>query len=59
MAKRTAPQGNFGSNLKILGYFDLDFGTGAADETTGIGGGIAGMLILLRPGKVAGTELKS
>jgi len=34
-------------------------GTGAADDTIGIGGGMAGILILFRPGRVAGTELKS
>lgn len=43
----------------MLGYFERDLGTGAAVETTGMGGGIAGILILFRPGKVAGTELKS
>ena len=48
-----------GRSLKMLGYFERDLGTGAVDWVTGIGGGIAGILILLRPGKVAGTELKS
>ena len=45
--------------MKIFGYFDLDLGTGAVVDTTGSGGGIAGMFRLFMPGRVVGTELKS
>jgi hypothetical protein len=48
-----------GKSLKIFGSFDLDLGTGAAVDTTGNGGGMAGMFRLLMPGRVVGTELKS
>ena len=43
----------------MLGSLDLGFGTGTVVVTLGWGGGIAGIDILLIPGRVVGTALKS
>jgi hypothetical protein len=43
----------------MFGYLDLGFGTDTVAVTLGWGGGIAGMVILLIPGRVVGTALKS
>lgn len=43
----------------MLGYLDFGLGTDAVEETFGVGGGMAGMVIPLIPGMVAGKAVET